>query len=133
MSLIKAISCPDLTPNRHSTIPGKRGRKKAAIARLWALYGAQFGRILPNKSIYGPYFHANRNGRFYGRILGAVSPREGEEYDILRPVSTQNPDLPARPEKCPEKSGSGGEILQKCSGCMRRISKKTVRSKCYRK
>jgi len=41
----------------------------AAIARFWALYGAQFWRILANKPIYWLYFHANRIGRFYGRIF----------------------------------------------------------------
>jgi hypothetical protein len=71
MDRIKALSCPDLTSNGHLFLSGKRGRKKATIARLWALYGAQFGLIFPNKSIYCPYFHANQNGRFYGRILGA--------------------------------------------------------------
>ena len=34
--------------------PGKSGRKKATIGRLWALYGAQFGRILANKATYKP-------------------------------------------------------------------------------
>jgi hypothetical protein len=108
MSLIKAFSCPDLTSNRHLFIPGKRGRKKAITGRLWALYGAQFGRIFSNKSIYCPYFHANQNGRFYGRILGVASlPREGaKDETVTAPIFTHTPDLPAFPEENPEKSGS---------------------------
>ena len=50
--------------------PGKRGRKKAIIGRLWALYGAQIGRIFANKSIYWLHFHSNRIGQFYGLFLG---------------------------------------------------------------
>ena len=36
------------------------------IARLWALYGAQFWRILANCGIYGHGFLGRGIGRFYG-------------------------------------------------------------------
>ena len=93
IDLIKAISCPDLTLNRQFvTIPGKTGRKKAAIGRLWALYGAQFGRILPNKSIYCPYLHANRIGRFYGRIFGHQNEEEPvpDQVPVIRGSAAGN-------------------------------------------
>jgi hypothetical protein len=64
----------DLMPNGHLIDPGKRGRNKAAMARLWALYRAQFWRIFPNKPIYWLHFHANRIGQFYGRTLGGGGP-----------------------------------------------------------
>jgi hypothetical protein len=48
MSLIKALSCPDLTSNGFSVDPENKGSRKAAIARQRALYEAQIGRILAN-------------------------------------------------------------------------------------
>jgi len=66
IDLVKADSCPDLTSNGHLTPPKKRGRRNASMAHLQALYGAQFGRIFENRTLYLPIFVSSGIGEFYG-------------------------------------------------------------------
>lgn len=47
----KRVLLADLMPNGYLIDTGKRGRKRAAMARLWALYGAQIGLIFTNRAI----------------------------------------------------------------------------------
>ena len=47
----KRVLRADLMPNGYLIDTGKRGRKTAAMARLWALYGAQIGLIFANRAI----------------------------------------------------------------------------------
>jgi hypothetical protein len=44
MSLIKALSCPDLTSNWHLFIPGKRGRYCPIMGIIWGSIWAYFGK-----------------------------------------------------------------------------------------
>src|SRR5208282_908872 len=97
--------------------PEKRGRKKAVIARLWALYGPQFGRILANKSIYGLFFVSSGIGRFYERILRrnlmihhmASPPRLGRRHSSLVGGGEHQPKSS---ESAKAKSNSPGSLAE---------------------
>ena len=99
MNLIKAISCPDLTSNGFSIDPGKRCQKKAIRGRLWALYRAQFWRILANRTIKIRIFHANRKGAFYGRIFGAFPG--GNQRGFWHPSLSPGPSGDLKPVHLP--------------------------------
>jgi len=54
--------------------PGKKAAYNAAMGRLWALYGAQIGRILEIKALNGGIFRANQKETFCRRIFCEKQP-----------------------------------------------------------
>jgi len=86
------------------------------MAQLWALYGAQFGRIFANKLIYGLFLFPVESDGFTGVFLAMVAPTPQDLLpDPLDPLKSR-PDLqknrapPSPPPPAPQKNWSDRSI-----------------------
>jgi len=93
------------------------------MGRLWALYGAQFWRILANIWLYVPGYTSTGIGRFYGLILGdavlLTRGGVGATAPTISPLYNHEPAArpnvfrksPGQELTIPEKDRSGSETF----------------------
>jgi len=95
-------------------IPEKSAKKRPLLPDYGHYMELNLGVFCQINRFTALIFTRTETDGFTGVFWGLPpSPREGEVCDSPRPVSTHNPDLPAWPEECPEKSGSKGEDFTK--------------------